>query len=188
MRADQIAEVNKKIDNAVAEFIRGIPQQVNKLLTGAMCGALGISNRWGDKFEVDTCNGREPLIATLVKSAVLPEAEKVVCGIALAAIADLRKDQKMIMAIMVEAQKKYREQLRVLVLGFALRQAQSDAKEIIDKFGSVVFEKVEKVSAVPGELCDPATGSKSATSEALLEHLAREFVSRGEIACSQEVS
>ncbi len=185
LRADQIAEVNKKIDAAVAEFIKGIPQQVNKLLTGAMCSALGITNRWGDKFEVDGTNGREPLIATLVKDAALPEAQKVVNDVALATIAEFRRDQKMIMAIMVEAQKRYREHLRSSVLGLAEQAAKSDAQEIVDKLGPVVFQEVP---AAPGELCDPATGSKSVTSEALLERLAREFVSREEIACGVGVA
>ena len=66
------------------------------------------------------------------------------------------------MAIMTEAQKRYREQLRSNVLGLAEQAAKSDAQEIVYKLGPVVFQEVP---AAPGELCDPATGSKSATSE-----------------------
>jgi hypothetical protein len=181
LRPELVAQVNAKIDEEVAKFVRELPQNVAKMLNGAMLSALGLRGGWpsSGSYEVDHSNGREGLIGSLVKEKAVEEAKKVVVEIASRVIEQFHKDQKVIVTILKEAESQYKQKLRENLMILATDQARADAQLLLNALGPVVFDKVP---GVLGDVADPGCGSESETHEALLERLALEFISNEEIA------
>lgn len=185
LRPELVAKINEKIDEEVARFVRELPKNVAAMLNGAMLSALGLRGGWpslGSGYEVDHSNGREGLIGQCVKEKAGEEAKKVIAEIALRAIEQFRKDQKVVIAILKEAENQYKQKLRENLINLATNKAREDAQALLAAMSPVVFDKVP---GVLGEVADPACGSESDTHEALLERLAQELVSREEIVCDR---
>lgn len=82
------AEIEKAADAEIAKFIADIPAVIRKILEGAIASLLGLSNRFGDKWEVDHCNGRRSVIIDIVERKCKESIEELVTPVTLAAIAE----------------------------------------------------------------------------------------------------
>lgn len=131
------AEIEKIADAEIAKFITDIPAIIRRILEGAIASLLGLSNRFGDKWEVDHCNGRRSVIIDIVERKCKESIEELVIPVALVAIAQLKDDKKFLAAITMEVKSTFKQCLENRLRETTIQFANAQAKAVLEGLNAV---------------------------------------------------
>lgn len=78
LKKSDVEKIENTIDAVVAKFVENLPAVINKKLEDIVFQTLGFSNRWGEKVEIDHCNGREPLVAQYINEKTKKDCAEII--------------------------------------------------------------------------------------------------------------
>jgi len=123
-----IPDLKKKIEEIAIKqsesFIEGLDERVSKMLDSAMYSLLGLENRWGNKTEIDHCNGRNSVLIDIIRDKAKREVERIVkkVGFNKGDVPNIRK------AFTDEYKSQVRQQIRM----YAESTAKSHVKAAVE--------------------------------------------------------
>jgi len=151
LKQSDVDKIEEIIDKTVAEFIKELPNLINRNLQQIVFKALGFSDSWG-RLEVDHCNGREPFIA-----AYISEKAKQVCKDAISQC-DFKLSDEAKKVLASEYAKKMQDLLDYNFANQAKAHFDAAMKEMLEG-GEIKLEVINMQPKVK-DVTDPAFGKK----------------------------
>lgn len=68
--------LEKVVDESLAQAIKDVPSLIQKSIRSIVFAAIGCTNKWGDRVEVDHCNGREPIVSQFISESAKKVAKR----------------------------------------------------------------------------------------------------------------
>ena len=139
------AEIKKVIEGKVTEAVRReidkIDQTVTNLVSNCVCSLLGIEKNGS----IDHCNGREPILAQMIKGKAQEQVERLVSNF------KFNSDDKFVNDAF---KKEFKEQLDRRIKWHAEELSKEIAGKVIKKYTDkelikIGFEADETIKAVP---------------------------------------
>lgn len=143
-------EIRKVIDKVTARFLKELPERVNKLLEGVVCGILGIEKFCGDLHIKDH---RHALIQQHIRTITLGQTGKTLDGIVVEAMAKYSADPSFRQAMVDYTIQQYRYNLESSLRTAMEAKAKADCEAFITSMGDIFLRPlIDNI-----ELADPTS-------------------------------
>lgn len=129
-KADEI-RIKEVMDDTVARFIDELPQKIEHIMTGAVLSLLGLQSRYGDKYEIDHCNGNRSILSDLITKRCRESIEVAVEPVINAALVDLVKNTQFLEAIVKDVTSKFQRALDNRLNEDACKWASAQCEKVI---------------------------------------------------------
>lgn len=167
LKKADVERIETTIDNVVAHFIENLPAIIHKKLEDIVFQTLGFSNRWGDKVEIDHCNGREPLVAQYISEKTKKDCAAIISKFDLTFTPDMEK------AIAEEYVNKLQQRM-----GYDLdTQIRDHFSSLVNKLVEVGEIKFEQITMAP-KIKDATNPSHMTKSPKLRDIVYKDLISK----------
>lgn len=147
-RAELVERVRAQAEAAFADAVstidtagmaREITAMLNKTRADVVWKVLGLDNRWGNKWEVDHCNGRQSPITLFLAEEIGPQIK---AWLARTVVEELAKFEETKPALRAQIKRALGEEIRQYAKAYQVREilqdqartwVQSIAKEVVDE-------------------------------------------------------
>jgi hypothetical protein len=118
------ALIEQEAKKEIADYLKNIRYNIRKKLEAATTSLLGLEHRYGDRYEIDHCNGRNSVFIDVLRDMAKDEAIKLTKHIKLP-----KADSELIQQAFV---KELKDQLRYEMRNLATTKAKAMAQELIN--------------------------------------------------------
>ena len=145
LKEKDVNKIEEIIDKAVTDFIKELPRKIESKLESMVFQALGFTDQWGSKVEIDHCNGREPLVSQWINDRSKQVCHDVISGF------NFVPSETAIKAL----KKEYAEKLQHAITHNMEDTARTAAEAVLKNIVSTDGLKMEVIKMV----IDPKTAS-----------------------------